>query len=331
MFRDGFDMGDYPKRFAYKDMQLLTDDFDVRNFIGRTQLCKVNRGKIPQGWNEMQEQDVTLKVWVDTLKMKGEETHPATADNVFRFYKIFLDITTSSKPIIGVPLPFWGANQGNTQLARLLEFLHGQTPQYLVRNISAAHIMVDQDLNPVLFEFGMLTGGKIGKKNEGLFLLPLGAYGYTDTLVKLSGIWTDRTDVFSLGIVLLELLCKCDVDGLEYQENSKIVYFLDELAEAISIAEKTRSGFEKSRIPDLDHVSFAAETGFDAGDGLELAKLAIRCVQMEDERPAMGEVVNRLKALHAVRSYAELLLLSGFLKTIDSTAAQECEITSYVV
>ncbi|XP_027067791.2 probable serine/threonine-protein kinase PBL1 [Coffea arabica] len=81
------------------------------------------------------------------------------------------------------------------RLAHLLELLHGYQPTYLVRDLSAAHIMLDQDLNPVLFNFFMLTGGVIGEKkddtpfqqNRTLF----GSYGYIDFAYVMTGmlIW----------------------------------------------------------------------------------------------------------------------------------------------
>ncbi|KAF7114627.1 hypothetical protein RHSIM_RhsimUnG0082100 [Rhododendron simsii] len=58
--------------------------------------------------------------------------------------------------------------------------------------------------------------------------------------------------------------------------NRRIPYLLYKEAEAIHSAENSRSGFEKPRILDLVHASFAAEAGFDADDGVELAKLAIK-------------------------------------------------------
>ncbi|GKU93157.1 hypothetical protein SLEP1_g6781 [Rubroshorea leprosula] len=47
-------------------------------------------------------------------------------------------------------------------LAYLLKFLHTPDPpneKYLVCNIAAPHIMLDQEYNPKLFDFGMFRGG----------------------------------------------------------------------------------------------------------------------------------------------------------------------------
>ncbi|XP_059629966.1 serine/threonine-protein kinase CDG1-like [Cornus florida] len=66
-------------------------------------------------------------------------------------------------------------------IARLLEFLHyHHKPQYLVRNISPTDIMLDQDYNPVLFDFGILVGGVLGDEQPIANKFVLGAPGYGD-------------------------------------------------------------------------------------------------------------------------------------------------------
>ncbi|KAF3942919.1 hypothetical protein CMV_030473 [Castanea mollissima] len=47
--------------------------------------------------------------------------------------------------------------------ARALEFLHDPKKPYLVRNINAAHIILDQDCNPKIFDFSTMSGGILGK------------------------------------------------------------------------------------------------------------------------------------------------------------------------
>ncbi|KAK4440814.1 hypothetical protein Salat_0416300 [Sesamum alatum] len=55
------------------------------------------------------------------------------------------------------------------RFAELLSFVHvqnrGERP-FLIRNISAAHIMVDEDWNPKLYDFGQITGGIFPDKTK---------------------------------------------------------------------------------------------------------------------------------------------------------------------
>ncbi|KAJ4833151.1 hypothetical protein Tsubulata_043487, partial [Turnera subulata] len=53
-------------------------------------------------------------------------------------------------------------------VASLLEFLHAKHPYlpYLIRNLAASHIMVDQEQEPVLFDFSMISGGILYDKRN---------------------------------------------------------------------------------------------------------------------------------------------------------------------
>ncbi|XP_030925524.1 probable serine/threonine-protein kinase PBL8 [Quercus lobata] len=47
--------------------------------------------------------------------------------------------------------------------ARVVEFLHDPKKPYLVRNINTAHIILNQDCNPKIFDFSTMSGGILGK------------------------------------------------------------------------------------------------------------------------------------------------------------------------
>ncbi|KAK3001684.1 hypothetical protein RJ639_021887 [Escallonia herrerae] len=72
-------------------------------------------------------------------------------------------------------------------VARALDFLHSHTPPYLIRDLSSAYVMLDEDFNPVLFEFAMLTGGATGDKPPWLVWYFLGSHGYCDWWFTVTG------------------------------------------------------------------------------------------------------------------------------------------------
>ncbi|KAL0426722.1 UNVERIFIED_CONTAM: putative serine/threonine-protein kinase PBL11 [Sesamum latifolium] len=79
-------------------------------------------------------------------------------------------------------------------LARLLKLCHGNAPNYLVRNLSAAHVIVDKDFNPILVDFAMICGGGIGDNHFPSTLhRPVASYGYFDKDIVLCDTSSSKT------------------------------------------------------------------------------------------------------------------------------------------
>uniref|UniRef100_A0A5B7B514 Protein kinase domain-containing protein n=1 Tax=Davidia involucrata TaxID=16924 RepID=A0A5B7B514_DAVIN len=330
------------KEFTYEELQTFTNNFSEQNLIGRTLFGQLYRAKIPQGWNGMEAQDVTVKIWENTAKiLEGRVFLRASAGDTMA--RMADEIAFLSHPSVnyhpnlvkvkgycpkfnqlGVVFDLKSldtvrnlAANGSFKwlhrikvalgLARLLQFLHDQQPQYLVRNISAAHIMLDQDFNPILLDFAMLTGGVVGDKiKDEHFGSFFGSYGYVDPNFPLTGIWTEKNDIFAFGVVLLELICKCAVDRIIYFKDTGNC-FLHNRARAHYKLEKSKLGFDPSKCSFVAKC-FSEEPCFDARDGPEITKLAISCADLSPEpRPTMKEVVEKLQALHVVRSHCDEL------------------------
>nr|XP_033509418.1 probable serine/threonine-protein kinase PBL3 [Nicotiana tomentosiformis] len=112
-----------------------------------------------------------------------------------------------------------GSNQGHNDfkwlqrvktalaLACLLNYLHDGNSSYMLRNFDPAHIAVDQNFTPILFEFGMLVGEGLDTKiNEEEYRV--GTCGYIDPFVAECVKWSLKSDVYAFGIVLLSLMSK---------------------------------------------------------------------------------------------------------------------------
>ncbi|KAA8536380.1 hypothetical protein F0562_028858 [Nyssa sinensis] len=222
---------------------LYTDGFDQKNFLGDTQFGKLYRGIIPRGSNQEEAQAVTVKIWVDHkifervlnshvknsrlaeeayfLQHPSVKNHPNLVkligysgkgepigvvydlDPRDTLHNLLVEDTFTWLQRIKVALGF----------ARLIEFFHDHDFPYIVRNIDAAHIMIDQDANPILFDVGMLTGGIMGDKTREPYQKIWGSVGYTDYhLASVGGGWSVARDVYSYGVVLVSLIAKRVVD-----------------------------------------------------------------------------------------------------------------------
>lgn len=302
-----------PILFSREDLKDFTGNFDERNLIGETEFGKVYRGTIKQSLFPSEIRDVAVKIWdqsnaitriADTALMVEEEvmflTEPSVKchPNVVKLIgycnedglegvvydinalDIVHNLTTKGSftwlERIKVALGF----------ARILEFLHERKNPYFVRNIDAAHIILDQDGTPKIFDFGLMSGGIIGemiRRKERIYY----SLGYADpTWYPLGGLGVTYHDVFSFGVVLLGLITKRIVNKKD--PSNTFVY-----------------KWAKSKYTpncSLVHESLVKDYGFYALDGQTITELGMRCTDYDlDKRPTMKEVVQCLEGLQAVQ------------------------------
>lgn len=105
------------------------------------------------------------------------------------------------------------------QLAQALEYLHHRCPLQIIHgDIKASNILLDQQLNCKLCDFGSAKMGfswaaesasspspssYSSHKNR---MMMLGSPGYTDPHYLWTGIASKKNDIYSFGVILLELI-----------------------------------------------------------------------------------------------------------------------------
>ena len=90
--------------------------------------------------------------------------------------------------------------------ARGLEYLHCEAkPPIIYRDLKAANILLDSDFSPRLSDFGLAKLGPIGDKTH-VSTRVMGTYGYCAPEYAMTGKLTLKSDIFSFGVVLLELV-----------------------------------------------------------------------------------------------------------------------------
>lgn len=90
--------------------------------------------------------------------------------------------------------------------ARGIEYLHCKaSPPVIYRDLKSANILLDNDFNPKLSDFGLAKLGPVGD-NTHVSTRVMGTYGYCAPEYAMSGKLTLKSDIYSFGVVLLELI-----------------------------------------------------------------------------------------------------------------------------
>ncbi|XP_075673784.1 putative serine/threonine-protein kinase PBL7 [Castanea sativa] len=90
--------------------------------------------------------------------------------------------------------------------AKGLEFLHHQAePPVIFRDLKSANILLGEGFHPKLSDFGLAKFGPSGDKSH-VSTRVMGTQGYCAPEYATSGKLTSKSDIYSFGVVLLELL-----------------------------------------------------------------------------------------------------------------------------
>lgn len=90
--------------------------------------------------------------------------------------------------------------------AKGLEYLHDKaSPPVIYRDLKCSNILLDQDYNPKLSDFGLAKLGPVGDKTH-VSTRVMGTYGYCAPEYAMTGQLTPKSDVYSFGVVLLEII-----------------------------------------------------------------------------------------------------------------------------
>nr|BAJ96098.1 predicted protein [Hordeum vulgare subsp. vulgare] len=165
-----------------------------------------------------------------------------------------------------------GAAQG-------LAYLHHDcSPRIIHRDVKSKNILLDKDYEPHLTDFGIAKSLCVSKTHTSTYVM--GTIGYIDPEYARTSRLNEKSDVYSYGIVLLELLT-----GKKPVDNECNLHH--------SILSKTASNAVMETVdPDI------ADTCQDLGEVKKVFQLALLCTKKQpSDRPTMHEVVRVLDCL----------------------------------
>ncbi|KAK4746358.1 hypothetical protein SAY87_012670 [Trapa incisa] len=166
--------------------------------------------------------------------------------------------------------------------AKGLEYLHEKAdPPVIYRDFKASNILLDDDFNAKLSDFGLAKLGPTGDKTH-VSTRVMGTYGYCAPDYALTGQLTTKSDVYSFGVVFLEIITgRRVIDNNRPTEEQNLVAWAQPMF-------KDRRQFTLMVDPALE--------GKIPGKGLYQAlAVAAMCLQEEaTARPLISDVVTAL-------------------------------------
>ncbi|RWV95987.1 hypothetical protein BHE74_00043973 [Ensete ventricosum] len=103
------------------------------------------------------------------------------------------------------PIPWSTRVSIAINIARGLFFLHSLETQVIFRDLKASNVLLDSDFNAKLSDFGLARNGPTGDKSH-VSTRVVGTHGYAAPEYIATGHLSVKSDIYSLGVVLLELL-----------------------------------------------------------------------------------------------------------------------------
>ncbi|CAO2818715.1 unnamed protein product [Amaranthus hypochondriacus] len=187
--------------------------------------------------------------------------------------------------------------------ARGLAYLHEDSqPCVIHRDFKASNILLENNFNAKVADFGLAKQAPEGRQNY-LSTRVMGTFGYVAPEYAMTGHLLVKSDVYSYGVVLLELLTgKKPVDMSQAAGQENLVTWARPILR------------DKDRLEEL--VDQKLQGNYPKEDFIRVCTIAAACVAPEaNQRPTMGEVVQSLKMVQRVTEYQDAGTGSANMRT----------------
>ncbi|KAE8708689.1 Serine/threonine-protein kinase PBS1 [Hibiscus syriacus] len=177
--------------------------------------------------------------------------------------------------------------------ARGLAYLHEDSqPCVIHRDFKASNILLENNFHAKVADFGLAKQAPEGRTNY-LSTRVMGTFGYVAPEYAMTGHLLVKSDVYSYGVVLLELLTgRTPVDMSQPSGQENLVTWARPILR------------DKDRLEELSDPRLGGQ--YPKEDFMRVCTIAAACVAPEaSQRPTMGEVVQSLKMVQRVTEYQD--------------------------
>lgn len=295
------------QEFSYSDLEAATNGFSDQKLLGRgshgvvykgvlrsgrlVAIKKSSRGYTPrlssssspfENCNEVENEiDILSKLQsprlVNLVGFTTDDSHDRLLVVEFMANGTLYDaLHTDSRP------PGWGRRvKMALQTAKAIETLHSSTPPVIHRDIKSANVLIDRNFNAKLGDFGLA----LRCRDDDYRLRstpPAGTMGYLDPGYVTPENLSTKTDVFSFGILLLEIISGRKAIDVAYSPPSIVDWAIPLIRRG-----KLMAIYDPRIHPPKDSLVRK-----------QLAVVAAKCVRScRERRPSMKEIVECLSEL----------------------------------
>lgn len=287
------------KMYSFKELRIATEDFSPINKIGEGGFGSVYMGRLKDGTIGAikvlsTESRQGLQEFLTEIIVISNVEH----ENLVKLYGCcvegdhrilvygYLENNSLSRTLLGsgysgIDFSWKMRTKICLGVARGLAFLHEEVePRIVHRDIKASNVLLDKDLTPKISDFGL---AKLFPDNQThISTRVAGTLGYLAPEYALRGQLTRKADVYSFGILLLEIVSgRCNM-------NSRLPVGQQYLLE------RAWELYERGELVGL--VDTSLEGDFDTDEAFRYLKIGLLCTQgVPKIRPSMSTVVKMLR------------------------------------
>ncbi|GER29501.1 cysteine-rich receptor-like protein kinase 42 [Striga asiatica] len=281
--------------FKYETLEKATNYFDLSRKLGQGGAGSVYKGTLPNGKTvAVKRLFFSTRQWVDEFFNEVNLISGIEHKNLVKLLGCSIEGPESLLVYEFVPNRSLEEHLFDTSKSRILSwkeryniivgtaegigFLHGGCEHRIIhRDIKSSNILLDENFEPKIADFGLARGFAADKTHLSTGIA--GTLGYMAPEYLVKGQLTEKADVYSYGVLVLEIVCS--------RKNNAFMEGSGSLLQAVW------NHFKTGRLPEAVDPSLKGE--FPAMEASKALKIGLLCAQASvTERPSMAEVIQML-------------------------------------
>ncbi|KAF5788905.1 putative protein kinase RLK-Pelle-L-LEC family [Helianthus annuus] len=316
VLKNEYQMGAGPKRFSYHELAQSTNDFAENNKLGEGGFGGVYQGFLAYSNTYVAVKRVSksskqgINEYASEVRIISRLRHRSLVQlmgwchekgNLLLVYQYMENGSLDSHLFKEKSLLTWGTRYKIVNgLASALLYLHEEWEQCVLhRDIKSSNVMLDLNFNAKLGDFGLAT---LVDHEKGAQTTKLaGTLGYMAPECVVTGKATKESDVFSFGVVVLEIAC--GRRPIEYKAQGNQIWLLEWIWELYGAGKV------------LEAVDPRLGSDFDEEEIKHMIIMGLWCVHPDSKvRPSMRQVIQVLNAEASVPIFPSKMVISSYWK-----------------